>query len=117
MIKTNEYSSNDLAIIIPTKDRPKEIELLLKSILKQEITIGKIIIVSSGIDISSNLDNYYNLLPIEHYITEPGQILQRNYAISKLDNTTKLVATFTADFKLTKSSSKFEFFINISTCS
>ena len=72
MNKTNVYSSKDLAIIIPTKDRPEEIELLLKSILNQKLTIGKIIIVSSGIDISSNLDKYFNILPIEHYITEPG---------------------------------------------
>ena len=92
------YSSKDLAIIIPTKDRPEEIELLLKSILNQKLTIGKIIIVSSGIDISSNLDKYFNIA-IEHYITEPGQILQRNYAISKLDGTTKLVATLDDDIQ------------------
>ena len=43
-----QYDSKDLAIIIPTKDRPKEVKRLLKSICELDCRVGRIIVVASG---------------------------------------------------------------------
>lgn len=95
------YNSLDIAIIIPTKDRPHKIRNLLNSIHNQTVPCRRIIIVDSGDSILSVVNLFSTILPIEYYQTDlPGQIRQRNMAISKLDDRTKLVATFDDDIVL-----------------
>ena len=91
------YKTEDLALIVPTKDRPNEIKNLLKSLIKINCKIGRIIIVASGLDIKKIIDKYQNLLNIKYIRCEPGQIKQRNLGISLLDSKTKLVATIDDD--------------------
>ncbi len=98
------YNSEELAIIIPTKDRPEFVKRHLNSILNQECVIGRIIIVSSGLDISDLINSFKNNLNLEHYHSEPGQIKQRNLGISKLDSRTRLVATMDDDVVFHKNS-------------
>ena len=96
-ILRSQYKSADLAIIIPTKDRPKEVNRLLKSICELDCRVGRIIVVASGQDINDLVMTYSEKLNVEYYFSEPGQIKQRNLGISVLDNSTKLVATMDDD--------------------
>jgi len=91
------YVSKDIAIIIPTRNRPEEVRRLLKSIYELDCEIGRIIIVASGQDIQKVVMKFKNLLPVEYYSSEPGQIRQRNHGISLLGDSTKLVATMDDD--------------------
>ena len=102
------YELNDIAVIIPTKDRPEKIEKLLKNFSELNENLGKIIIVSSGKDLTNIINKYKNILPLSYYKTSSGQVHQRNFGISKLDNSTKLVATLDDDVTILKNS-----FINI----
>ena len=101
---TNSYVSTDLAVIIPTKDRPKEIKRLLKSITELDCKVGRIIIIASGIDIQNIVMSFINRIPVEYYYGDPGQIKQRNKGISLLDDSTKLVATMDDDVVFHKTS-------------
>jgi glycosyltransferase involved in cell wall biosynthesis len=92
-LSTHSFVSTDLAIIIPTKDRPKEVRRLLKSILELDCKVGRIIIIASGQDIQDEVMPFVDCIPIKYFFGEPGQIKQRNKGISLLDNSTKLVAT------------------------
>ncbi len=95
------YCGDRLALVIPTKDRPHKVVLFLESVKKQSVACGKIIIVASGEDIADSIKPYFQELPIEYYHTDlRGQIPQRNFGISKLDNTTPLVASFDDDIEL-----------------
>ena len=91
------YVSKDLAIIIPTKDRPKEVVRLLRSIKELDCEVGRVIVVASGQDISDVVIEFSKVLPVEYYSSESGQIIQRNKGISLLNDSTKLVATIDDD--------------------
>lgn len=95
------YSCNDLAIIIPTKDRPKKILELLESIALQKNRAKRIIIVASGQNISDIVSSFSSRLSVEYYHTNLyGQLIQRNIAIDKLDQSTRLVCFFDDDLVL-----------------
>ena len=87
--RTN-YVSKDLAIIIPTKDRPKEIGILLQSIKELDCEVGRVIVVASGQDVSDKVIEFSKILPLEYYSSESGQIKQRNKGISLLNDSTDL---------------------------
>ena len=91
------YKTTDLAIIIPTKDRPFQVKRHLESLVEQNCETGRIIIIASGEDIKEIVLSFKKKLPVEYYRSDPGQIKQRNLGISKLNNTTKLVATMDDD--------------------
>jgi glycosyltransferase involved in cell wall biosynthesis len=91
------YSSKDLAVIIPTKDRPKQVKRHLQSLVAQNCELGRVIVVASGKDVKNLMLDFQDSLPLEYYRSEPGQIRQRNMGISKLDERTKLVATMDDD--------------------
>ena len=96
-----KYKGEDICIIIPTKDRPSKICNLLQSIQIQNISIGRIIIIDGGISIENELLKYKDKLLIDYYICNPpGQIRQRNLAISKLDNRSSLIITLDDDIVL-----------------
>ena len=101
MSNNGTYSGKDLAIVVPTKDRPIKIHNFLESIATQTVVCGKIIIVDGGKSVRDIVMNFSNRLPVEYYhCSPPGQIRQRNMAISKLDETTPLVAYFDDDIVL-----------------
>jgi len=91
------YITTDLAIIIPTKNRPNEVNMLLQSITELDCEVGRIIVVASGHDISTEVLAYSDKLPVEYLTSEPGQIMQRNMGIALLDHSTRLVATIDDD--------------------
>jgi len=91
------YNSKELAVIIPTKDRPVQVKRHLQSLVDQSCHPGRVIVVASGQDIKDMVLSFVNELPVEYYMSGIGQIRQRNYGISLLDNRTKLVATMDDD--------------------
>ena len=96
------YSTKDLAIIIPTKNRPHLVMRLLNSLKEQE-TCGRIIIVASGVNIRDTVMEFENNLPVEYYHSEiSGQIKQRNIGIHLLDSRTRLVSSLDDDLTFCK---------------
>ena len=87
-----KYSSKDLAIIIPTKDRPKQIYRHLMSLVDQNCELDRVIVVDSGKNIEEIVLSFKDRLPVEYYKSQPGQVRQRNLGISMLNDTTNLVA-------------------------
>ena len=47
------YLSKDLAVIIPTKDRPELVRRLLQNLVEQDCAFGRVIVVASGTDIKN----------------------------------------------------------------
>ena len=92
-----KYNTTDLAIVIPTKDRPVLVKRHLQSLVDQNCELGRVIVVASGKDIRDIVLGFKDSLPIEYYRSEPGQIKQRNMGISKLDARTMLVAAMDDD--------------------
>ena len=92
-----KYNTSDLAVIIPTKDRPTHVKRHLRSLAGQDCDLGRVIIVDSGLNIEKIVLSFQDRLPVEYYRSEPGQVRQRNLAISLLDDSTKLVASMDDD--------------------
>jgi len=97
------YVSSEIGIVIPTKNRPTQINNLLKSLVDQNLKFGQIIIVYNGDDISAVINKYNKLLNIELYKSDlAGQLVQRNFGILKLSSSIKLVALFDDDIVVEK---------------
>lgn len=95
------YTGEHLAVVIPTKDRPKIIYNLLESICHQTISCQRIIVVDGGDSVKNVVMSFSDKLPVEYfYCHPPGQIRQRNMAISRLDERTPLVTFFDDDIVL-----------------
>jgi glycosyltransferase involved in cell wall biosynthesis len=76
-----------IAIVIPTRNRPKHLTRLLDSIAKGTTLPEQVVVVSSGDDVASLLWKYRNILKITHlHIKEKGQIRQKMAAVSLLKN-------------------------------
>jgi len=95
------YKNTELAIIVPTKDRPQKIQDLLASIAAQTVSCGRIIVADGGNSVENIVMSFMDKLPVEyHAVFPPGQIRQRNKALSLLDDRTGLVAMFDDDIVL-----------------
>ena len=101
MIKN--VKSNEVAIIIPTKDRLIQLEALLNSLEAQREQIGQIIIADGGKNARTIVLKFKQVLPII-YIDCPvkGQIAQRNYALTYVKKNYKLIAYLDDDLQLDK---------------
>ena len=78
---------NDLnfTILIATKDRPKELALLLESITKSTVLPSKLVIVFSGTDINQIVVKYTSILNIELIRSEvASQIFQKSKGVESL---------------------------------
>ncbi|MFC1857946.1 glycosyltransferase family 2 protein [Thermodesulfobacteriota bacterium] len=100
-IGTKTYNTEDLALVVPTYNRPEKVKILLGSIVEQDAKVGRIIIVDGGESIRSVVDAFSGVLPVEYYhCSPPGQIRQRNLGISLLNERTPLVASMDDDIVL-----------------
>lgn len=96
----NMYKPSQLAFVIPTRNRPEKIRNLLNSMAGQP-ACGRIVIVDSGETIQDVINDFLDKLPIAYRrCAFTGQIAQRNYGISLLDDTTPLVACLDDDIVL-----------------
>ena len=76
-----------IAVVIPTRNRPKHLTRLLDSIAKGTKLPEQVVVVSSGDDVAPLLGKYRNILKITHlHIKEKGQIRQKMAAVSLLEN-------------------------------
>jgi len=91
------YSSEEIAVVIPTKDRPESIRELLKSLARQSVPLGRIIVVDSGEPVDYVLVEFASILSVEYYRSLPGQVRQRNFGLSLIGESTPLVATIDDD--------------------
>lgn len=95
------YTSQDVAFIIPTKDRPEKVKNVLSSMTKQTAPCGRVIIVDGGKSVKDIVMSFSDSLPVEYYeCYPPGQIRQKNFGISLLDDRTPLVCFLDDDIVL-----------------
>lgn len=94
--------------MIPTRNRPEHVEVLLKSIVAAQPTNTEIIVIASGIDISSVIDKYKKELHIKYRHSDiSGQINQKLLALSMIHTNTSWVMFCDDDLIFSK-----DFFIN-----
>ncbi len=99
--ETQPYIGRDLAIIIPTFNRPEKMANILTSLAAQIEPCGRIIVVDGGGSVERVVERFTERLPVEyHRCTPPGQIRQRNYGIALLGSETRLIAYFDDDIVL-----------------
>jgi len=92
------YTGQDVAFIIPTKDRPGKVKTVLNSLARQSVQCGRVIVVDGGQSVKDIVMCFGDRLPVEYYkCYPPGQIRQRNMAISLLDDRTPLVGLLDDD--------------------
>jgi len=95
------YKAEQLAVIVPTRNRPEKIASLLTSIAAQSLLPGRVLIIASGDDIKDLVESYLPRLPVEYIYTETGgQIHQRNLGIAQLDERTSLAASLDDDIEM-----------------
>ena len=95
------YTGQDVALIIPTKDRAQKIKTLLDSVARQTVPCGRVIIVDGGRSVRDIVMSFLDRLPVEYYTrSPPGQIRQRNRGISLLNDQTPLVGFLDDDIVL-----------------
>lgn len=95
------YSSKEVSIIIPTKDRPEKIRNLLNSLADQTVPCGRVIVVDGGNSVRDVVLGFTDRLPVEHHVCNPpGQIRQRNMGKNLLDERTLLVGCIDDDIVL-----------------
>lgn len=95
------YTGQDLAFIIPTKDRPEKLRNALNSITQQTVPCGRVIVVNGGQSVKDIVMSFSDRLPVEYYECHPpSQIRQRNMGISLLNDRTPLVGFLDDDIVL-----------------
>lgn len=96
-----QYVAADMAFIVPTKDRPAQIEKLLESLSRQTQTCGRIIVVDGGSSIEHIISGFRGRLELDYiHCSVPGQIRQRNMGISALGEKYGLVGFLDDDLVL-----------------
>lgn len=79
-------------ILVPTRNRPESVVRLLKSLTDSAPKPSKVVLVSSGIDISNEVAQFVDLLKIKHIHTDvSGQVNQKKIGITHLDPGTEWV--------------------------
>ena len=78
-------NDSDFTILIATKDRPKELTLLLDSITKSTVLPDKLVIVFAGTDINQIVAKYTSVLNIKLIRSEvASQIFQKSRGVESL---------------------------------
>lgn len=95
------FAASDIAVVVPTRNRPEKVDLFLQSIAAQRHLPGRILIVASGDPIDATVAHWKDRLPVECLHSDVGgQIHQRNLGLDRLDDRTPLVACFDDDIVL-----------------
>ena len=72
-----------IGVIIPTKDRPQNVQKVLESFVGQEV--DQVVVCGSGEDLTPVIGEFKNRIPIRYIKAESGQINQKLEAISQHD--------------------------------
>jgi hypothetical protein len=95
------FTSQELAIVCPTKDQPKKVEMLLKSMAKSYIKPAQIIIAYSGQNlnhVTKPFKKQLNCICLQ--CPQSGQVLQRSYAHKHLRPNIRLIIHLDDDISL-----------------
>ncbi len=77
----------EFCVLIPTRNRPREVEALLTSIGASRVKPLQVVLVSSGEDISNTVEKFVDELAITYIHSEiPGQINQKKLGLSAVDS-------------------------------
>jgi len=91
--KRHIYTLAELAIVVPTKNRPDNVRKLLESLSTQSCKPGQVILVDGGNSIEQVVMAFDRTIPVEYYVCRPpGQIRQRELGLGKLGTQIRLVA-------------------------
>ena len=94
---------HQIAVITPTKGRHKQLRCLLTTLAAQSLQVGQIIIADGGRDAEALVDEFTDQLPVEWLdCPEPGQVIQRNLALTKLKDEIRVIVYFDDDIQLSK---------------
>ncbi len=91
-VSNNYYSCADLAVVVPTKDRPSQVRKLLTSLAAQSVRPGSVIVVDHGGNAEPVIAEFKERLKVT-YIQSlvAGQIYQRNIGIDAACSDYRLV--------------------------
>lgn len=93
--------SLQVAVITPTKGRPKQLQKLLETLSAQSAPLGQVLVADGGCDQESLVQNFANCLPIK-WLACPiaGQIPQRNFAMTHLASSIRAVIYLDDDIQV-----------------
>jgi glycosyltransferase involved in cell wall biosynthesis len=90
-----------MGVIIPTRNRPSQLKLLLRSIAHLDELPTQVVVVSSGQDVTGIINEFSNELFITHeHMTAAGQIVQKIQAIKLLHKEINWVLTVDDDMQV-----------------
>jgi len=95
------FTTTDIAVLVPTLNRPGKLADLLESLATQSSPPGRVVIVDGASNAGPVVEAFANRLTIEyHQCHPPGQLRQRNLGLSKLSKQDRLVALLDDDIVL-----------------
>lgn len=95
------YKESELAIVVPTKNRPQQVKNMLTSLERQTKLPGLIVIMDSGGESNEVVSKFIDRLPIVYENTNiVGQIAQRNAGIGMVNDQYSLVCNLDDDIVL-----------------
>ncbi|MEF2230112.1 MAG: glycosyltransferase family A protein [Pseudodesulfovibrio sp.] len=87
------YAASDMAVVVPTKDRPDSVRTLLESLAAQTARPGLVVVVDGGRSVRSIVESFGDVFPVRYAECHPpAQIRQRKIGLGMLDDRTRLVA-------------------------
>lgn len=92
---------HNLTILIPTRDRPKELRRLLESLSTQSVLADRVVVVASGTQVSKEVVNEFSKWNFQYiHVARAGTSWQRNAGLGVLDPSCNLVGFFDDDVVL-----------------
>jgi glycosyltransferase involved in cell wall biosynthesis len=92
---------DQIAVVTPTKGRPKQLNMLLTTLAAQSVQLGQILIADGGADQQTLVEGFADRLPVQWLACPtPGQIPQRNFALTHLAETIRAVIYFDDDIQV-----------------
>jgi glycosyltransferase involved in cell wall biosynthesis len=80
-------STPKVGVVIPTRNRPDALRLLLESLTKSTIIPTDVAVVASGIDVANVVNDFAEKLSIKYmFSNQKGQVIQKAMAISILSS-------------------------------
>lgn len=99
--KASKLRAKDICVVTPTKGRLKQLERLLTTLSHQSTPVGQVIIADGGGDAASLVISFADKLPVIWLkCPEPGQIIQRNFALQHVSPSARVVIYFDDDIQL-----------------
>lgn len=92
---------SEIAVVTPTRGRPKQLAMLLETLAGQDVVPGQVLVADGGGDQRALVERFADRLPVE-WLDCPvaGQIPQRNHALGRLMPSIRAVIYFDDDIQL-----------------